>query len=116
MIVPSLYESTSIKTIIETLPQSVRKYLNQIDFTTQLEKLKRNSSSKQQFLKGFFQWFNGFLALKYIHFARDKFYPNIPVLEAAQWIIHEVVVKGDKSSSSPEEALEALRQYDRLNK
>ena len=42
---------------------------------------------KLNFYKKFFEWFNAFGALKFVHFCRDKYYKDIPVEEAAKWVL-----------------------------
>jgi hypothetical protein len=58
----------------EPLPPSVASFLTQKEFSAALEEMRRKYSSKRTFLKRFFQWFNGFEAMKFVHHARDKFY------------------------------------------
>ena len=36
------------------------------------------------FVKRFFNWFDGFMVLKFVHFARDHFYEQMEILEAAK--------------------------------
>lgn len=76
--VPNLYEQTNVE-----LPQSVSTFLATIDFEESLHKIKANATSEKHFVKLFFNWFNAFKVLKYMHFARDNYYAYILVSEAA---------------------------------
>lgn len=63
------------------LPESVNKFLQTVDFQVEVIRVQKNTSSENAFRKRFFRWFNAFLLMKYLHFARDHFYPNQPVQE-----------------------------------
>lgn len=76
--VPSLYEQTSVE-----LPDSVSAFLASLDFEESLHKIKANATSEIHFVKLFFNWFNAFKVLKYMHFARDNFYSDVLVSEVA---------------------------------
>ncbi len=62
-------------------PGSISRFLKENDFENKLAEIKKNTTSHFQFKKRFFDWFDGFMLLKFVHFARDNFYPNAPVLE-----------------------------------
>jgi hypothetical protein len=46
------------------------------------EEIVSHSASRASFRKRFFQWFNGFMALKFIHHATESAYPRLPLEEA----------------------------------
>ena len=68
----------------EPLPPSIVSFLAQKEFSAALEEMRRNCSSKRTFLKRFFQWFNGFEAMKFVHHARDKFYGEREIPQEAR--------------------------------
>ncbi len=71
-IVPDLYEQD-----IHEYPDSIGAFLRQEEFFNQhLPELRKHVSSQQAFNKRFFRWFDGLKVLKFIHFARDHYYPN----------------------------------------
>jgi len=45
---------------------------------------KQSNSSEQQFLKQLNVWFDAFKTLKFIHSARDAYYPDIPLSQAIE--------------------------------
>lgn len=112
--ISNFYREKYIDSITKDLPLSIQDYLNTIPFLDQISKIKRNCSSENQFTKTFFNWFNGFKALKYIHFARDNYYMESEILEAANWILMELtglrLFITDKKK-----ALLHLRDLDRSN-
>jgi len=52
------------------LPLSISEYLNTISFNENLKKIRQNSTSATHFKQLFFNWFNAFKVLKFVHFAR----------------------------------------------
>jgi len=105
-----LWETNSIKNINNDLPESVRAYLEEIDFGSQIEKLKKNFKTQKKFDHAVQNWFNGFKALKFVHFARDHHYPNMEIQKAANWILKQR--KGIEAKDLLE-ALLALRTLDK---
>lgn len=68
-------------------PTAVQDFLQTHDFIKEIKRIKRESSTIKGFYKKFFEWFNAFGALKFVHFCRDKYYKDIPVEEAAKWVL-----------------------------
>jgi hypothetical protein len=68
-----LYESSFD---LNSVPPSIKHFLVENNFENKLNEIKNNTTSKQQFQKRFFDWFDAFMLLKFIHFARDNYYPN----------------------------------------
>ena len=44
--------------------------------------------SPEAFRTRFFRWFNAFQLMKFVHHARDHFYPDCEADEAARWLLH----------------------------
>ena len=111
--ISDLYQEKDSESIVNELPLSIKEYLIKIQFISHLSKIKKNCCSENQFLKSFYSWFNGFLTLKYVHFARDNYHMEIEILEAVNWILnklteHKLPVKNKKK------ALMYMRDLDRL--
>ncbi len=70
-----------------TIPKTVQEFLSTIDFEENLLKIRKNSTSKNHFVKLFYNWFNAFKVLKYIHFTRDNYYPNVPIFKGANELL-----------------------------
>ncbi len=68
------------------LPESIQMFLEENQFNEALKEMRRNVSNLESFRKRFFTWWDAFRALKYVHYARDNHYPNIPLTEAIQWL------------------------------
>ena len=111
--VPTLNKEKVPVSIINELPLSIQNYLDNIHFQDHLSKIKKNCSSESQFVKSFYNWFNGFIALKYVHFARDNYYQDIGILDAVNWILNELT-KHQLPVRNKRKALKYMRSLDRL--
>lgn len=90
----------------------VQDFLQINDFEEVLKRIKRESSHIKNFHKKFFEWFNAFTVLKFVHFSRDKFHPEIPVEEAAKWLLrhyHQVETRKE----ADRDLLEYFRHIDK---
>ena len=95
---------------LESLPESIIEFTQTIDLRMHVERIKRNSRDLNSFKMNFHRWFDGFKVLKYVHFARDHFYPNLPIKEACDWLFEQ---QGLPKQESAMEMLLHLRQVDR---
>lgn len=84
--VPLLFRDESEKWKTK-LPQSVVAFLKTVSFEKQLKEINSNSSSESSFINRFYRWFDGFLVLKFVHFARDHFYENGHVTAMAKTLL-----------------------------
>lgn len=102
--VPELYISNNVE-----FPQSIEGYLEEINFESNLKKIIKNSPTQIHFIKLFFNWFNAFKVLKYMHFARDNYYPDVLVTEAASDFLELTNQKQEKTLT---DLLFAFREID----
>jgi hypothetical protein len=72
---------------IQLLPVSVQEYLQSIAFESKLSEVNQNSSSLVSFRKRFFQFFDGFIILRFLNFAHLKYYSRQD-LKAAIHLLH----------------------------
>jgi hypothetical protein len=79
---PTLYETESVIDWIERLPSLLGSYFERSDALVKLEEIRRETNRFQTFRNRFFQWFNAFRLMKFLHFARSVF-PDIPVYDQA---------------------------------
>lgn len=100
---PGLYTSISVKPFLDGFSEPVINFLVLNDFEKKINEIKSNSSSEAMFRKRFFGWFNSFVALKYVHFVRDNYYPQMEIGLAAKNLlsmINEVSLKDLDSNQS----------------
>lgn len=57
------------------------QFMELINFENKIEEIRQNTTNYLNFEKRFFTFFNAFTVLKYVHFARDNSFPNLPVKE-----------------------------------
>ena len=62
----------------------LKEYLIQNKFSEALLEIRKNSSNKTGFVKRFYTWFSAFRVLKFVHFARDNYYPQVKIEKAVQ--------------------------------
>lgn len=70
---------------------ALNQFLKENQFKKKLNEIKNNTSSKQQFQKRFFDWFDAFLLLKFVHFARDNYYENNSIILEANNFLKEKI-------------------------
>ncbi|MEM8938935.1 MAG: hypothetical protein AAGC64_06280 [Bacteroidota bacterium] len=90
------------------IPKTIQAFLG-VDWKEQILELKNNVASQKSFEKRFFQWFDAFKVLKFVHFSRDNFYQNVELEEALSWLRqHTLHLPGSLGSQ-----LIQLRYFDR---
>ncbi len=91
-----------IKDVVNQLPEIPKAFLLLNGFDTKISMIKSNCKDFTQFQKQFFIWFDGFICMKFVHFVRDNYFPNIPIAQAAS-------VLTQLKSSNSEVHLKAFR-------
>jgi len=79
-----------------------------------IEEIRNNSSNIASFERRFFQWFNGFKALKFIHFLRDNYFPPAALSQEVPKLLEQANLK--ENPNYPFDALELLRTMERNEK
>lgn len=83
-IIPTLRES-SIP--LAELAPPLQQFLTAQNISTALDQIRAHTTTPETFRHRFFRWFDGFLAMKYIHHARDTAYGPAEIVSAAQKLI-----------------------------
>jgi len=78
---------------MKDLPDSIRTFLSQNNFPKKIKEIHAHTANPKTFRQRFFQWFNAFLVLKYVHHARDAYYASVPVREAAACLLGELTME-----------------------
>jgi len=60
----------------------IQEYLQTIEFSSKLDEINQNSSSLLSFRKRFFQFFDGFIILRFLNHAHQKYYAHQYLSEA----------------------------------
>lgn len=87
--IESIYkkDQLGIETAYHNLPLEVKSFIDQSEFVDLFIQINKHTTTPDKFLKRFYQWFEGFKVLKFIHHCRDEFHQNITVEEACTWIL-----------------------------
>lgn len=97
------------------LPQAMRAFLAQSGASEALAQARANAAGDAGFRKRFFAWFDAFMVMKFAHFARDNFYPNMPVAKAARALLGKLQpdAAAPSSASNHQELLMRYRQMEK---
>lgn len=94
------------------LPQVMREFLAAHAIEQRLIEIRRNTTSAATFRTRFYRWFNAFRCRKFVHHAVQRRYGQVPVHEAAAYLLHR---RGIAFAAS-REPCELLRVYRRLDR
>ncbi|MEL6989168.1 MAG: glycosyltransferase family 2 protein, partial [Bacteroidota bacterium] len=101
---------SSPQVIYKELPKSIQSFESFQNFEKKWIEIKSNTSNSKQFKSRFFKWWNAFWVMKYAHFCRDHFYPNVPTNKAALELLETLKID---FSSIQIEVLEVYRKLDK---
>jgi len=106
-IIPELYKEKQVD--YSKLNTPLRSFLQTNDFN--LDRILKDSGSYSSFIQKFFEWFNGFRVLKFIHYCRDHYFPEIALISAAKILLETMGHQVNEPSIN--ELLEIYRKMDR---
>ncbi len=99
----------------------LQEFLKAQHFEEAMEEIRKNNASSAAFRKRFWRWFHMFRIMKFLHFARDRGYPDVPVTEAAVELLGDT--EGYRGSPPPPvhgfgnaSVLELLQIYRRMDR
>ena len=108
-------DSTEYQRLMHIIPEAVRAFLMSISFATELGRLQKNSRDSASFIKNWYTFFDGFRVLKYIHYARDNFYKDQPVVGESTTLANLLWTQEADGISQAEDLLTLYRNKARLN-
>lgn len=94
------------------LPYVLIDFLSAYFFDERIEEIRKNSSNINSFTKRFYQWFNAFMILKFVHFVRDNAHPNVRVEKASLELLRAIGYKKVSQIKSLNELVEVYRKLD----
>lgn len=108
----SLYNAlpTSLADKLKVLPFAAQDYFSSVSFVQTMQKLSKNAKSVDTFEKAFYQWFDAFKLMKYLHFMRDQGYEDQPVAGEASKLLR-ILDEDDYNTSG-----QRLNQYRTMQK
>lgn len=102
---------SSLKTLYQKLPSSVQAFFTWEELFNQVTTMNSQTAQLDSFLKRWFHWLDGLKVLKYVHFARDEFYPEISIQKAATQMLS--MSSYEAKGQETEELLTQYRKIDR---
>ncbi len=106
VIITKSYTDKHFESLID---QTFLAYLKSENYSSVLEKLKKQTRSLEHYTKQFFLWFNAFRLFKYLHFARDNRWENIPINAGVEKLFEQLNLA---YSEDKKKNLETIREYD----
>ncbi len=110
-----LYTEVAMDHLMKTMPAVLTDFLIQQQFGEALFEIRRNSASYPAFQKRFWRWFNMFRIMKFLHFVREREYPDLPVTAAARQFFNDhgySVNTKTRGSTDPVDLLQLVRQIE----
>ncbi len=92
---------------LSTIKKPLITYLNENDFSYEIDRINKNCAQINSFSTHFFNWFNAFRIIKYINYAHEKYYQKQEVINAINNFLS--AEKGLKTFNSTRETLNQLR-------
>lgn len=99
---------------IDTFPEGpVRSFLVSISAVEKMEEICSKTSSSSTFRKAFFHWFNAFMIIRYLHFSRDEYLPNVEISDVIPTLMSWTEIQ--ESPIDIESALKLIRRKEKSN-
>ena len=107
--IPQFYriKQSTFHPLFRKLPGSVREFLINRNLEQKLDEVNQNTANYKSFVKRFYNWFNGFMVVKYLNTSHQKHYIEISVERAAVTLLKNSGVKADSGMG----VLELLQIY-----
>ena len=90
----------------------INQFIEEKELDLKIDEIAKNANSEEAFITRFFKVFDAFWIMKYIHFARDNFHKQVPVLDASNELLLELGVINQPLKTE----LEALIKFRILDK
>ena len=106
VLVSKISKIYSAKSLEVGLPDGLTQFLKLINGKVELDRIVKNTSDFGSFYLKFWHWFDAFVLMKYLHYMRDSFHPNLPVFTAVNMV-------EDQTFATPIAALKYYRERDK---
>ena len=97
-LIPDLYQTVVKPNSFDHLPEVILLFLRDNQGFEKINEIKRETAQFATYIDRFFQWFNAFRLMKYLHFAR-AFFPDQPV-KAEAGRFYQMIEKGEGPDTS----------------
>ncbi len=107
------FQDKSFKDILTmTGDEALKSFLDSIDANEAVLSIANNTASKENFTNRFFQWFDAFTLMKYLHWVRDYAYRDLDIDVCISYLFSLLQLKYLEDMESN---LIQMRLYDREN-
>ena len=97
---------------VKPLPLSIRQFLVSQNFYSLLNGCIGQSASEEAYLKRIYAWLDGFMVLKFVHYAREHYYSDVPVEACAKELLSSLGIDTE-GNDNDEDLLTRYRMLDR---
>jgi glycosyltransferase involved in cell wall biosynthesis len=94
--------------LMESFPETLRKFMTEFHLLQKIIEIRSNVKDEKQFVIRFFNWFDGFMCLRFSHYYSDHFSPRKQIQQTDFSFINPLL-----SELRGVELLTSLRQIDR---
>ncbi len=98
--------------ILEGLHESIVSFLKKDNFNHHWKIITSGTNAEESFQKRFTQYFDAFKLLKFMHYSRDNYFEDVPVIDAARWLLKNHFHQENETESS-EGLLKIFRKIDK---
>lgn len=106
--IPELYAGLNILQLPSILGSAcLRSFLKKEHAEEKIREILDHTASEESFVKRFYRWFNAFMLMKYLHYARDHGRKGVPVSDATIQLLDLLDIQYDQS---PEGLLDTYRE------
>ncbi len=96
----------------EQLPPSIQDFVGHKTYTTKIDEIKKNTSNISSYTQRFFNVFDSFWILKFVHYYRDNHKKNKPITEECQKLLNAMYPDKQLKFSNKKELLEIMKKVD----
>ena len=106
-------KTSELQGLLNDLPASINSFLVSVGFNKEVLRLNRQSNNLSTFINKWYQYFDGFMVLKYLHYARDHYHENQAVTSEAANLAKILWPSEISKCSSAADWLSFYRQKDK---
>lgn len=96
---------------LPALPSLIEQFLQQQGFSEKWREIIGHTASEKSFYHRFFRWFDAFMVMKFAHYAQDNGLADLPVEEAAHWLLCQL-----GQTDCPPDAMHLLLRFRELDR
>ncbi len=96
----------------EQLPQSIQDFIEHKSYTSKINEIKKNTSNITSYTQRFFNVFDSFWILKFVHYFRDNHTSNLPIAEESIRLLNAIYPNKPFKYTNKTDLLKIMRRVD----